>query len=475
MNKSVALIAKHCPFALSDVKDAVARLGFAVDDVSLADVDARHMRTANIALIMIEASMSGVEQVRRIRRRNASVAIVMCESDLAQNVPIEAFRAGVDDYLRYPLCVEELEARVMLIASKHHGGHAAPDAWLAPGRTVKSLVGDSASVRRITSYIHRVAATDTTVLITGETGTGKELVAEMICRCSPRADKPFVSVNCAAIPETLLESELFGHEKGAFTGATMLQRGKFELADGGTLFLDEIGDLGQSAQAKILRVLESKHVQRIGGKGLLSLDVRIISATNQGLDHLIAQDRFRKDLYYRLNVARIHVPPLRERREDIPLLLAHFIEEYNRRFGYHVQGVTEEVVECCMRYDWPGNVRELRNVVESIFIDLSPDITTIAVLPDELRMGAFTRQDTERDKVLLALLATKWNKTKAAQRLNWSRMTLYRKLAKYNLAGPDPSLSPAADRTVMARIRTSTLEDVPVAPAVPVTGGDTRL
>jgi DNA-binding NtrC family response regulator len=469
MNKSVALIAKQCPLALSDVKDSMARLGFSVDDVSLADVDGRLTRTDNVAVIMIEASMSGVEQVHHIRRRNASVAIVMCESDHAQKVPVEAFRAGVDDYLRYPVCFEELEAR-LLILSKRKGGKVAPGA-LAPDRAAKSLIGASPSLRKITSYIDRVAVTDTTVLITGETGTGKELVAEMICRYSRRADKPFISVNCAAIPETLLESELFGHEKGAFTGATMLQRGKFELAEGGTLFLDEIGDLGQSAQAKILRVLENKHVQRIGGKGVLSLDVRIISATNQGLDHLIAQDRFRKDLYYRLNVARIHIPPLRERREDIPFLLAHFIDEYNRRFGYQVQGVTEAVLECLLRYDWPGNVRELRNVVESIFVDLSSAIITIAALPDHLRSGALTPQDTERDKVLLALLVTKWNKTKAAQRLNWSRMTLYRKLAKYHLAGPDPTLSPAADTMVMAGIRPSTRKDIPVTPAVSCDGG----
>jgi transcriptional regulator with PAS, ATPase and Fis domain len=278
--------------------------------------------------------------------------------------------------------------------------------------------------------------TDSTVLLLGETGTGKELAARLIYQNSSRHKKPFICVNCAALPENLLESELFGYERGAFTGAIGSKRGKFEMANGGTIFLDEIGDMSPYAQAKILRVIERKEVYHLGGKASIPLDFRIIAATNQNLERLVTEGTFRKDLYYRLNVARIYLPPLRERKEDIPLLIEHLIGELNRRFGREVEGFTQKALELLLRYDWPGNVRELKNLLEATFINLPSQKISFIDLPEAFQRRLKEAEglpQNERDRVLSALFATNWNKSKAAQKLRWSRMTLYRKMAKYDI------------------------------------------
>jgi DNA-binding NtrC family response regulator len=301
------------------------------------------------------------------------------------------------------------------------------------------MVGESPAMQSVKPYISQVAATDSTVLITGESGTGKELVAELIHGNSPRKGRQLVCVNCAALPDSLLESELFGYERGAFTGATTSQRGKFELAESGTILLDEIGDMNFYAQAKILRAIESKEIFRLGGNKSIPLNVRIIAATNQDPECLIAEKRFRLDLYYRLNVARIHLPPLRDRKEDILYLLDHSIRDMNRRFGRSVEGFTEEALACLLSYDWPGNVRELKNLCEAIFINLPTKNISFLDLPPlyqkRLKEVAAFHQ-SERDKLLSALFATHWNVSKAARKLNWSRMTIYRKLEKYQLKKP---------------------------------------
>jgi transcriptional regulator with PAS, ATPase and Fis domain len=298
------------------------------------------------------------------------------------------------------------------------------------------MLGQSQLMQHLREQLLKVASTDSTVLITGETGTGKELTADLIHRNSPRQKKPFICVNCAALPESLLESELFGYEKGAFTGATTLKQGEFELAEGGTIFLDEIGDMSPHAQSKILRAIERKEVSHLGGKKSINLDIRIIAATNQELERLVAEGTFRQDLYYRLNVARIHLPPLRDRKEDIPHLLEHYVQELNQRFEMNVEGFTEEALTCLLHYGWPGNVRELKNLLEATFINLPSRMIKFTDLPE-----AFQRQlketetlpQNERDRMLFALFATNWNKSKAAQKLHWSRMTLYRKMAKYHI------------------------------------------
>jgi transcriptional regulator with PAS, ATPase and Fis domain len=298
------------------------------------------------------------------------------------------------------------------------------------------MIGDSLPTQGIKAYIRKVAATDTNVLVTGETGTGKELVADLIHRHSPRSRRPFIGINCAAIPDNLLESELFGYERGAFTGAHALKEGQLQLADGGTLFFDEIGDMSPYAQAKILRAIEDKGVYRLGGKRRIPIDVRLIAATNQDLEQLVVQDKFRKDLYFRLNVARIHLPPLRERPEDILPLCHHYLGQLNHRFGRRVEGFTDDALAYLMRHDWPGNVRELKNLLEATFVnDLHREISFVD-LPEQFRKrfsDAKTSPQDERERLLSALLSTNWNLSKAAQQLRWSRMTLYRKLGKYHI------------------------------------------
>jgi two-component system response regulator HydG/two-component system response regulator AtoC len=290
----------------------------------------------------------------------------------------------------------------------------------------------------VRDYIGRIAECDSNVLITGETGTGKELAAALVHAGSRRQSKPFVCVNCAALPDTLIESELFGYERGAFTGAVSARDGQLKAADGGSVLLDEIGDISQYAQAKLLRVIENKQVQRLGGGKSVPLNVRFIAATNRPLRQMMSEGRFREDLYFRLDVANVHLPPLRERPEDIPMLLQHYVREMNARFKREAEGFTDEALACLTLYNWPGNVRELKNLLEGIYINLPPGRVSRLELPDRIRRQLEAATETssgERDRLLSALLETRWNKSKAAERLCWSRMTLYRKLAKYHLIG----------------------------------------
>jgi transcriptional regulator with PAS, ATPase and Fis domain len=300
--------------------------------------------------------------------------------------------------------------------------------------SIDELVISSASLRLIHAYALKLANTDTTVLITGETGTGKELISQLIHSHSARKERSFVCMNCAAVPDALLESELFGFEKGAFTGAASAHSGKFLLANGGTLFLDEIGDLTLQSQAKLLRAIETRQVYRLGARVPTAIDIRIIAATNQDLEQLAREGRFRTDLYYRLNVARIVIPPLRSRKDDIPALVAHFVGLFSRKFAIGVDGVTPDAMDCLLRHDWPGNVRELKNVIEAAFLAVSSPLIQARDLPPALAgAGDDVRTPDEREDLLRALLATNWNKSKAAEKLQWSRMTVYRKIAKYGL------------------------------------------
>jgi transcriptional regulator with PAS, ATPase and Fis domain len=250
-----------------------------------------------------------------------------------------------------------------------------------------------------------------------------------------------VTINCAALPDGLLESELFGYERGAFTGATSSYSGKLKLADGGTVLFDEIGDMSPYAQAKILRVIETKEVYPLGGRRSVPLDIRIIAATNRNLDQRMASNEFREDLYFRLNVAPVHLPPLRERKEDIPLLTDHFVQKFSAKFGRGIEGFSDEAMERLLSHDWPGNIRELMNLTERIFIDPPREKITVADLPESMRSRPSVHQETvpaEREILLHALSRTNWNKSKAAERLHWSRMTLYRKIAKYHIVESYP-------------------------------------
>jgi DNA-binding NtrC family response regulator len=311
----------------------------------------------------------------------------------------------------------------------------------APIMLPRSLIGNSLEIWKLKTYLRKVAMTDSHVLITGETGTGKELAAEYIHQHSTRRAKPLVTINCAALPDGLLESELFGYERGAFTGALSAYAGKLKHADGGTVLFDEIGEMSPYAQAKILRVIESKEVYPLGGRRSIPVNIRIMAATNRDLDREMANAGFRQDLYFRLNVARIKLPPLRERKEDIPLLIDHFAQKFGAEFGRQIEGFTEEALELLKTSDWPGNIRELMNLIERIFIDPPAGKINVGDLPDSMQFPKPSRQNAiheERELLLSALCQTNWNKSQAAERLHWSRMTLYRKMAKYHIQESTP-------------------------------------
>lgn len=316
------------------------------------------------------------------------------------------------------------------------------------------MIGSSLAMWRVKTYMRKVANTDCHVLITGETGTGKDLAAQYIHQQSSRRAKPLLSINSAALPDGLLESELFGYEKGAFTGAASSYPGKLKLADGGTVLFDEIGDMSPYAQAKILRVIETKEVYPLGGRRSVPVDIRIIAATNRDLDRQMARNEFREDLYFRLNVARVDLPPLRERKDDISLLIDHYVQKFSVKFGRTIEGFSKEAMELLLLHDWPGNIRELMNLIERIFIDPPAEKISVSDLPDSIRSPLPKRQEkvpTEREILLYTLSQTNWNKSKAAARLHWSRMTLYRKIAKYHIVESQPEAAQSPGNSVDSR------------------------
>jgi DNA-binding NtrC family response regulator len=365
--------------------------------------------------------------VAPVRVLDPAPSILLIVENGSEAMAVAALRAGVHDYLRHPVDRTELRASLTRVAS--------PRAIPVPTSGSPVLLGSSPAMKRVQAYLDQAAQCDANVLITGETGTGKELAAAYLHKRSARHRRPLVTVNCAAIPDALLESELFGHEKGAFTGATALRPGLLESANGGTVFLDEIGEMGLQAQAKILRAIESREVYRVGGRGRVPLDVRIVAATNQDLEAAVESGRFRKDLYFRLHVASVSMPPLRERPVDIGELLDHYLREFNARAPWTV-GLSEETRCALDAYEWPGNVRELKNLVESLFICPPQGPIRIADIPETFRrrLERFCAAgDTERRALLEALFHARWNKSHAAEVLKCSRMTLYRRMAKYSV------------------------------------------
>jgi DNA-binding NtrC family response regulator len=380
-----------------------------------------------------KSSANGLKEVQLVRRLEKHVPIILITKFSSEARAIAALRAGVADYFKIPFSSDAVVDSIKRILS---GNPVAVNLDSGAGDKKQPFIGKSKPMKDVKTFLLKVARSDSTVLITGETGTGKELAAGYIHRKGPRKKNPFVCVNCAALPESLVESELFGYDRGAFTGAVAYKKGQFELAKKGTLFLDEIGDMTSHAQAKILRSIENKEFFHLGGKRSIPMNARLIAATNQDPEHLMAEGNFRKDLYYRLNVARVHMPPLRERKDDLPRLVGHAIRKLNHRFGREVEGLTDEAMICLQRYDWPGNVRELLNLMEAAYINLPARKVSYIHLPkpiyNQLKMTQETPKD-ERRQIIATLLETNWNKSTAAQKLNWSRMTLYRKIEKYNI------------------------------------------
>ena len=390
------------------LKEALLRQGYGVTVQATAEDGLDSMRTGRFDLVLLDArlpAMSGLVAVESILKVDPHMPIIVITAHGSRDGAIEAIRRGAYDYFTKPFRLEEMEIVVRRALEKRRLLEEIDRLRqeLATGPRGR-MIGTSRAMGEVFHLIERAAPADSTVLVLGESGTGKELVAENIHQQSPRRDRPFIKLNCAAIPETLLESELFGHEKGAFTGALMRKTGKFELADGGTLLLDEIGDMSPTTQAKILRVLQEREFERVGGTATVRVDVRIIASTNKDLARAVKEGRFRDDLYFRLNVVTITVPPLRDRREEIPDFVSYFLGEANARLGRAVRRVSPDAMAALMEYEWPGNVRELRNAIERAVVVSDGEVATPASLPPALRAGVAGRHGVGVEQ--LATLST---------------------------------------------------------------------
>jgi DNA-binding NtrC family response regulator len=378
-----------------------------------------------------------VDTLRGIWGKTPILGLICPTNDLTDELE-QALSSKLDDYLLCPFNEIDFAPRIRRLLSRKpdHPKGCSLASKSSNGPSDGVLIGKSSNLTLIRSKIEKVSQSDCSVLITGETGTGKELVARTIHERSARSHHPFISINCAAIPDTLIESELFGFERGAFTGATHSHPGQLQLADSGTVLLDEIGDMSLVAQAKLLRVLEQRSIRHLAGRTNIPIDIRVISATNQDLNQLIKNNQFRKDLFYRLNVTQLHIPPLRDHREDIPELTQHMLTQLCRRGEHLIPTLTPQALHCLQQHSWPGNVRELRNVLESSLLSIDKDSIDLKNFPLSLTdnpaaHGGLTLDERERLKLTLSL--TKWNKSQAAKQLDWSRMTLYRKLQKYKI------------------------------------------
>lgn len=403
-------------------------------------------KSFEVALVDLKMpGMDGIEVLRRLKETNPDIQVIMITAYGSVETAVEAMRLGAYHYVGKPINLEELKLLINKALESHH--------LLVENKYLKQeleerykdlqIIGKSRAMQEVLSTVSRVAKTKSTVLIRGESGTGKELVARAIHGLSDRVDKRFIPVSCAAIPETLFESELFGHEKGAFTGAIKAREGRFELADGGTLFLDEVGDIPLETQVKLMRVIESQEFERLGGKDTLKVDVRIISATNQELEEKIKERSFREDLYYRLNVISVVIPPLRERKEDILLLVDHFVKKANQKCGRSIKGITPEVKDIILNYDWPGNVRELENVIERGVVLSRTDVIDKTDLPyfglvtdktlSHVPPASLSLKDVEKDHILRVLDRNDWNLNRSAEVLGIHRNTLRLKMKEYGI------------------------------------------
>jgi len=383
--------------------------------------------------------MSGLELLAKIKQIDPHATVIMITAFASVSTAIQALKEGAYDYVTKPVDPDELTHLIHKalkdkeLLRENIKLRERIDDLIRPD----NLIGESPQMRKIYELINTVANADTTVLIYGESGTGKELVAKAIHINSPRKYFPMITVNCGALPETLLESELFGHERGAFTGAQYKRKGKFEIADNGTVFLDEIGLVSAKTQIDLLRVIETKHFTRVGGNDLIPSNFRVICATNEPLDQLVKEGRFREDLYYRLNVFSITIPPLRDRREDIPLLADHFLKKYAEGMNKSIRNISKDAMEFLVNYDWPGNVRELENAIErAVVIRRSGDIKA-----EDLPFNIHDRKhDVEEDlesmekkHITKMLEKYSYNISKVAKVLGIDRVTLYNKMSKYNI------------------------------------------
>ena len=392
--------------------------------------------------------MDGLQALTELRRTHEDLPVIMISGHSTIETAVKATKLGAYDFIEKPLSLEKtvLAVRNALDRQRLEQENRALRQTL---ERRYEIVGESSAIRALREQIQSAAPSHGRVLIRGESGTGKELIARAIHRQSLRADKPFVEVNCAAIPDELIESELFGHERGSFTGATTKRRGKFEMGDGGTIFLDEVGDMSLKTQAKVLRVLQEQTFERVGGTETMSVDVRVIAASNKSLEEEIQKGNFREDLFYRLNVIPFEVPALRDRKEDIPPLASHFLRLFSQEYGKREKRLSPSAMTLLVQYAWPGNVRELRNVIERLVIMVAQEVIQDVDLAPSLRArpGAEpgldwdgtlreARERFERQYILRWLAECQWNITRAAERMGIERSNLHRKMKAYRIEPP---------------------------------------
>ncbi|MBI5778836.1 MAG: sigma-54-dependent Fis family transcriptional regulator [Planctomycetes bacterium] len=430
------------------LSDWLQKFGFYVETAENGARGVEKIRSAQWNIMLVDLKLpdtNGLEILKEARQVQPAAVVIIITAYATVDTAIQAMKAGAYDYITKPFDPDEINLVIQKIIEhqKLLDENLFLRRELTKRYTFQDIIGKSPKIQEVFELVKTVGPTKSTVLLRGASGTGKELVARAIHQLSPRNEKPFVAVSCAALTESLLESELFGHEKGAFTGAIAQKKGKFELADNGTIFLDEIGDIDPKTQADLLRVLQEREFTRVGGQETIKVDVRIIAATNKDLNKLMQEGKFRQDLFYRLNVITINIPPLQERREDIPLLCEHFLHKYNIENSKKIQRLSEDALKVLLEHNWPGNVRELEHAIEHAVTIEKTNVVTMESLPPAFRaQGAFPcayvaedkpLDEVEKEYILRVLKKHQWNIQKVAGILNIDRATLYSKIKKYNL------------------------------------------
>lgn len=441
-----------------DEANIVSGLKYAFEDEGFSVLTAgngleawHEINTNSVDLVITDLrmpEMDGYELIKKISASYPTLPVIVLTGHGTIETAVETMRDGAIDFFTKPVDLDKL----ILVVKKSIKNSQLQEQnkklteeinKLRSQQRYSKIIGKSGKLSEMMQIINQVASTKASVLITGESGTGKELVADAIVSLSDRKDKPFIKVHCASLSESLLESELFGHEKGAFTGATAQKRGRFELADGGTIFLDEIGEINPSTQVKILRVLQEREFERVGGEKTIKVDVRVIAATNRNLLEEVKKGAFREDLYYRLNVVHIEVPPLRERKEDIELLALNFLDQFNKEDGRKIEGISSQARKALLSYDWPGNIRELKNSIESSVVLARGNIIQLEDLPAQITSQVaenkssitidlpVTMEEAERKIILSTIEYCAGNKSRASELLEIGRKTLHRKLNEY--------------------------------------------
>ncbi|GAA0178290.1 sigma-54 dependent transcriptional regulator [Clostridium sediminicola] len=448
MNKKI-LIADDEKNMVWAIKKALKNEQYTIITAANGEEAVEKVKSEEPNLVLLDLRMpkkDGMTALKEIKDINQNIPVIMITAHGTMESAIEAMKIGALDYISKPFDVEEL--KIYIRKALDIEGMKKKIEYLTEelkNNTGKVIIGDSPKMKEVLQIVDRVAKSNASILITGESGTGKELIANAVHYNSDRSENPYIKVNCGVIPENLIESELFGHEKGAFTGAISKKLGKFERADGGTILLDEVGELSLATQVKLLRVLQEKEIERVGGSEVLKIDVRVLAATNRNLEKMIEEGTFREDLYYRLNVIPLELPPLRERKDDIPFLVQYFIAKYCKEMGRDLIELNEEAMHILIQYTWKGNIRELENVIERLVILSKGSCIMKEDLPKDMYLKEVESQDfiltddginleeVEKSLITQALVKTDNNRTKAAKLLGITRHTLLYRMEKYNI------------------------------------------